>query len=58
MGVGLIGSIIAGAVFACYDVTITGTVVTATSYIYLSIPLLCVLAALLVVSNTRLSLSH
>jgi len=58
VGVGLIGSIIAGAVFACYDVTITGTVVTATSYIYLSIPLLWVLAALLVVSNKRLSLSN
>jgi O-antigen ligase len=57
-GVGLIGSIIAGAVFASYDVTITGTIMTATSYIYLSIPLLWVLAALLVVSNKHLSLSH
>lgn len=58
VGVGLIGSIIAGGVFACYDVTITGTILTATSYIYLSIPLLWVLAALLVVSNKHLSLSH
>lgn len=54
MGVGLLGSIIAGAVFACYDVTITGTVLTATSYIYLSVPLLWVLAALLVVSSKHL----
>jgi len=53
-GVGLIGSIIAGAVFACYDVTLTGTVITITSYIYLSIPLLWVLAALLVVSSKHL----
>jgi O-antigen ligase len=58
VGVGLIGSIIAGAIFACYDVTITGTVVSATSYVYLSIPLLWVLAALFVVSNKRLSLSQ
>jgi O-antigen ligase len=56
VGVGLIGSIIAGAVFAFFDVTTTATVVTATGYIYLSIPLLWVLAALLVVSKRRLCL--
>jgi len=54
VGVGLIGSIIAGAIFAFFDVTTTATVVTATGYIYLSIPLLWILAALLVVSNRRL----
>jgi O-antigen ligase len=57
VGVGIIGGIIAGGVFACYDVTITGTIVTATGYIYLSIPLLWVLVALLVVSKKHLSLS-
>jgi len=56
VGVGLIGGIIAGAVFAFFDVTTTATVVTATGYIYLSIPLLWVLAALLVVSKRRLCL--
>lgn len=54
VSVGLIGSIIAGAVFALYDVTLTGTIITTTSYIYLSIPLLWVLAALLVVSSKHL----
>jgi len=55
VGVGLIGSIIAGAVFACYDVTTTGTVVTATSYIYLSVPLLWIWSALFVVAHKHIN---
>ena len=55
IGIGLIGSIIAGAIFACYDVTTTGIVLTADSYINLSVPLLWIWAALFVVCHDHLS---
>ena len=54
-GIGFIGSFVAGAVFACYDVTITGTIPTATSYIYLSVPLLWIIASMFVVSYKHLN---
>jgi O-antigen ligase len=57
VGIGLIGSIIAGAVFACYDVTFSGTLPVAAGYIYFSIPLLWIIVALFVVSYQKLSLS-
>lgn len=53
-GIGLIGSIIAGAVFACYDVTTIGIEGTASSYIYLSVPLLWVWVALFAVTQEHL----
>jgi O-antigen ligase len=49
IGTGLIGSIIAGAVFAMFDVTPTITYVTASGYIYLALPLLWIGAALIAV---------
>jgi O-antigen ligase len=55
VAVGFMGAIVAGAVFGCFDVTTTGTVVTATSYIYLSIPLLWVWSALFVVAHKHLN---
>ncbi len=57
VGIGLMGSIVAGAVFACYDVTFSGTLATAASgYIYFSIPLLWIILALFIVSCQKLSL--
>jgi len=53
--IGLIGSIIAGAVFAIFDVTISVTDVTDTGYIYLVLPLLWIGAALIAVVNTKFS---
>jgi O-antigen ligase len=53
-GIGLMGAIIAGAIFACLDVTTTATVVTVTSYIYLSVPLIWIWAALFVVTFDHL----
>jgi O-antigen ligase len=55
VGIGLIGSIIAGAVFAIFDVTTSVTDVTDTGYIYLVLPLLWIGAASIVVVNTKLS---
>jgi O-Antigen ligase len=55
-GIGLIGSTIAGAVFACYDVTFSGTMATAAGYIYFSIPLLWIISALFVVSYQKSAL--
>jgi hypothetical protein len=57
-GVGLIGSIVAGAIFACYDVTFSGTLPVAAGYIYFSIPLLWIIAALFVVSQQKLIVSR
>jgi O-antigen ligase len=57
IGIGLIGSIIAGAVFAIFDVTISITYVTTTGYIYLALPLLWVGAALIAVVNTKRSIA-
>jgi len=56
MGIGLIGSIIAGAVFAIFDTTHSVTDVTNNGYIYLSIPLLWIVAALISVINDKLSI--
>jgi hypothetical protein len=58
VGIGLMGSIVAGAVFACYDVTFSGTLAVAAGYIYFSIPLLWIMVALFVVSYQKLSLPH
>ena len=55
IGIGLIGSIIAGAVFAIFDVTTSITYVTDTGYIYLVLPLLWIGAALFTVVNIKLS---
>ena len=51
--IGLIGSIIAGAVFAIFDVTTSITYVTNTGYIYLVLPLLWIGAALFAVVHMR-----
>ena len=53
VGIGLIGSIIAGAIFAIFDVTTTITYVTDTGYIYLVLPLLWIGVALFVVVLMR-----
>jgi len=54
IGIGLIGSIIAGAIFAIFDTTISETYVTSNGYIYLVLPLLWIGAALIaVVHKTR-----
>jgi len=58
VGIGLMGSIVAGAVFACYDVTFTGTLAAAAGYIYFSIPLLWIIVALFVVSQQKLMVSQ
>jgi len=55
IGIGLIGSIIAGAVFAIFDVTTSVTYVTAKGYIYLALPLLWIGVALFTVVSTKLS---
>jgi uncharacterized membrane protein YeaQ/YmgE (transglycosylase-associated protein family) len=55
IGIGLIGSIIAGAIFAMFDVTTSVTYVTNTGYIYLVLPLLWIGAALLSVVSGKLS---
>jgi len=53
IGIGLIGSVIAGAVFAMFDVTTTVTYITAAGYIYLALPLLWIGAALISVVHMR-----
>jgi putative inorganic carbon (HCO3(-)) transporter len=55
IGIGLIGSIIAGAIFAMFDVTTSVTYVTNTGYIYLVLPLLWIGAALLSVVSGKLA---
>jgi len=55
VGIGLMGSIIAGAVFAIFDVTTTITYVTDTGYIYMALPLFWIGLALIAVVNTNLS---
>ena len=55
IGIGLIGSIIAGAVFAMFDVTTSVTYVTNTGYIYLVLPLLWIGAALFSVVSGKLA---
>jgi O-antigen ligase len=58
IGIGLIGSIIAGAVFAIFDVTISVTYVFGTGYVYLVLPLLWIGAALISVVNVKLTTQH
>jgi len=53
VGIGLIGSIIAGAVFAIFDVTTSITYVTNSGYIYLVLPLLWIGVALFAVVHMR-----
>lgn len=53
IGIGLIGSVIAGAIFATFDTTPTITYITSTGYIYLSLPLLWIGAALISVVNEQ-----
>jgi len=52
-GIGLIGSIIAGSVFAIFDVTTSITYATGIGYIYLVLPLLWIGAALFAVVHIR-----
>jgi len=54
-GIGLMGSIIAGAVFAIFDVTTSITYVNDSRYIYLVLPLLWIGAALISVVSSKLS---
>jgi O-antigen ligase len=53
IGIGIIGSIIAGAVFAIFDVTTSITYVTPTGYIYLALPLFWIGVALFAVVHMR-----
>jgi O-antigen ligase len=53
--VGLAASIVTGAVFACFDVTTSGIVVTSPKLIYLSVPVLWIWAAFLVVAEKKLT---
>ena len=53
IGIGLIGTIIAGAVFAIFDVTTSVTYVTNTGYIYLVLPLLWISVALFAVVHMK-----
>ena len=55
IAIGMIGASIAGAVMAIYEVTTTVTVIEAAGYLYMSVPLLWVWAALFVVSQQRLA---
>ena len=54
IGIGLIGTVISGAVFAIFDVTYSVTDVTKTGYIDLGLPLLWIGAALISVINNKL----
>jgi O-antigen ligase len=54
IGIGLIGCIIAGAVFAIFDVNTSVTYVTNTGYIYLVLPLLWIACALFAVVRMKL----
>jgi O-antigen ligase len=55
IGLGLIGSVIAGAVFSLFDTTYSITYVTNTGYIYLVLPLLFIAAALISMINDKIS---
>jgi len=55
IGIGLVASIIAGAVFAIFDTTHSITYVTDKGYIYLALPLLWIGAALISVMENKLS---
>jgi len=55
IGTGLIGSIIAGAVFAIFDTNHSITYVTDNGYIYLALPLLWIGASLISVISSKLS---
>jgi O-antigen ligase len=55
IGIGLIGSIIAGAVFSFFDTTYSITDVISKGYIYLVLPLLLIVVALISVVNDKLS---
>lgn len=55
VAVGIIGGIAAGAAQAIVEVTFSGTMVTATGYYYIGIPLLWIMAALFIVAYNRLS---
>jgi len=54
LAIGFIGSFLGGAFFNMLDVTLTGTVINDSSYIYLSIPLLWLWAALYAVAYHKL----
>jgi O-antigen ligase len=56
IGIGLLGTCIAGAVFSFFDVTYSITDITKTGYIYLGIPLLWIAAALVSVMSSKLSI--
>jgi len=51
INVGLIAAILAGAVFAVFDVTTTITYVTPSGYIYLALPLIWIFAAVFTVTG-------
>jgi len=53
VAIGLIGSIISGAVFAIFDVTTTITYVTDAGYVYLALPLLWIWVALFATVHMR-----
>ncbi|MCL0094974.1 O-antigen ligase family protein [Dehalococcoidia bacterium] len=55
IGIGIIGSIVAGTAFAFVETTIAGTIVgSATSYHYIGVPLLWIWAALFIVAYNHL----
>jgi O-antigen ligase len=56
IGPGLIGSIIAGAVFAIFDVTTSITYVTNLGYVYLVLPLFWIGVSLISVMSNKLSM--
>jgi O-antigen ligase len=58
IGIGLIGTVISGAVFSIFDVTYSVTHLTDTGYIYLSIPLLWIAAALVSVMSRKISMQR
>ena len=53
IGIGLIGSVIAGAVFAIFDTTYSVTYATGNGYIYLAVPLLWIGAALITIVHKQ-----
>jgi O-antigen ligase len=55
VGIGLISSVIAGAIFAIFDVTTSITYVTGARYVYLVLPLMWIGVALFVVVHTKFS---
>jgi O-antigen ligase len=55
---GLISAVIAGAVFAVFDVTTTITYVNSSGYVYLALPLLWLFAAFIAVLHSRDKENH